>query len=1481
TTLAVHWFGDSDLTLTAEIRDNISLLTNVTKVIKKDSIEIVTFPGIAKITSFNVFQLYVSGSSQNTSVFSETLNLPMQTRKYIFIQTDKFMYKPEETVKIRIITVNYDLKPSTQNVDLIIRDPRYNIVQQHLNMTSDLGVISTQFQLSSSPMLGQWNIQAKIDVIFSTSSIKTWFDKVGVEELQWSSKSPDLLMKLHTNAHGFGIRFSTSSMKTWFDKVGVREFAENQNLTIASFSVAENVFRKFDVKLDAPSFFIESIRENFTGTVIAKYPYGKPVRGNLTISMKSLYAVVYPERNKIYVGVQCWFKISGSVNFSFTHEEILQLSYYGGFNITATVYEEFTALNLRVVESLGSLEIYIADRMKPIQVRRIDSKTLTKEERGKNVSVKITQGTGALVSREFVGTTAVAVDSDNTFWRNFTISESGIVNVEFRVLQSFQWIQLEVEYQTAFQLFYFEKQTTVDPFIRINISETSLKVGTPFHLQINTYPEVQEIYYVVVAKGMVVAAGKNKTTFSLTPEHSWAPTAQIEVYKRNVNSSFGDILQTTQTLMIKGALKSQVTLSWSKNSAKPLENVTLSVSVKESRSLVALRIVEKKSTLLDDINDLTPSKVDSGLRYFQPYSSQWQLSGAAEPKAFALHLLTVNSSERVEENIPENGIPSFIEREEENIPENGIPSFIEREEENIPENGIPSFIEREEENIPENGIPSFIEPQSKPEFIETWIWLESNISSSLLRNLLVTVPDKNTTWVATAFVMSEGLGLGVTDALIELSVVKPLVMTLNMPNTLTRGEQFILEVMLLNSLKEDLQVIITLVSSNSFDIIVPNNTTGFVTGERNVTVLRENGTVVFFPIQPKVLGNIVIHVTATSKAVSETLIRNIVVRAEGVKNYYSEAALFEVRGSGNAPGTVSVKSFSFTFPSDLVQGSEEAFITVIGDLLGPSINGLESLIVMPYGCGEQNMIVFAPNIYVLIYLKATNQLKGDIREKSIQFMEQGYERELLYRHNDGSFSAFGNYDGIGSTWLTSFVLRCFLQARPFIYISPDVLNQAVAFLVQYQDIDTGIFSEPGRVIHRELQGGLNGPVTLTAYILTSLLEDQGYKNRYAFNVQKAVQYLEGKYDEGISSNYTLSVVAYALTLANSSKAKPALDKLNSRATIMSNGGKKYWSAPSTSANIYWQPRTTDIETAAYALLSFQRQNRIADGFPVMKWLSEQRNQLGGYVSTQDTVMALQALSQFAAALPSGQTSLVVTVTGTGSFVTKTFQVNTNLLELQRKQVEISQPLSVTATAVGNGLAVAQLNVVYNTKAPSRRRRNTVVEAFKLDLKVNEDASNIHKLTVDVSMSYLGEGDETGMVLVVVNYLNGFQLSAKVIPTTKILAMVEPEANKVNLYLHSLTRDTVTVSVPMVRFANVAGSQDAVVTITEYYNPRNTVTRTYNSATMKKISVCDYCGFNCTQCKSNVEVKSQTNSAYTYTPTFFVLCISMVLLSYLF
>ena len=47
------------------------------------------------------------------------------------------------------------------------------------------------------------------------------------------------------------------------------------------------------------------------------------------------------------------------------------------------------------------------------------------------------------------------------------------------------------------------------------------------------------------------------------------------------------------------------------------------------------------------------------------------------------------------------------------------------------------------------------------------------------------------------------------------------------------------------------------------------------------------------------------------------------------------------------------------------------------------------------------------------YLEATNQDSQEIKSQAINFMKTGYQRELTYRHDDGSYSAFGNRDDSG------------------------------------------------------------------------------------------------------------------------------------------------------------------------------------------------------------------------------------------------------------------------------------------------------------------------------------------------------------------------------------------------------------------------------------------------------------------------------------
>ncbi|CAB1342754.1 unnamed protein product [Coregonus sp. 'balchen'] len=211
-------------------------------------------------------------------------------------------------------------------------------------------------------------------------------------------------------------------------------------------------------------------------------------------------------------------------------------------------------------------------------------------------------------------------------------------------------------------------------------------------------------------------------------------------------------------------------------------------------------------------------------------------------------------------------------------------------------------------------------------------------------------------------------------------------LSLNLPAFIIRGELLLVEVTLFKYLEEDLE-------SHSFEFVFPDNEELSKASTRTVSVWSQNGTSVLFPIRPLALVEIPVSAVA-SDAVSK------MVLVKGLEQSLSKTMFLEpVR---------SVKSLTsemaFSFPADVVEGSQRAQVTAVG-----------------------------------------------------------YESELSYQRDDGSFSASGDSHSSGSTWLSAFVLKCFLQASPFISIDSRVLSSTATWLGAQQG-DDGAFMEPGRTV---------------------------------------------------------------------------------------------------------------------------------------------------------------------------------------------------------------------------------------------------------------------------------------------------------------------------------------------------------------------------------------------------------------------------------
>ena len=133
---------------------------------------------------------------------------------------------------------------------------------------------------------------------------------------------------------------------------------------------------------------------------------------------------------------------------------------------------------------------------------------------------------------------------------------------------------------------------------------------------------------------------------------------------------------------------------------------------------------------------------------------------------------------------------------------------------------------------------------------------------------------------------------------------------------------------------------------------------------------------------------------------------------------------------------------------------------------------------------------------------------------------------------------------------------------------------------------------------------------------------------------KAVAYLESQLDS-IDDAYTMALTNYALELAGSGQSTAAHDKLMGMAKEDENGlhwgdigviadtGEQKVGRPGLMMPV--ENRTAAIETTAYALMALNLHKDNLDAGKAAKWLVAQRNAYGGYGSTQDTVVALEAL----------------------------------------------------------------------------------------------------------------------------------------------------------------------------------------------------------------------------------------------------------------
>ncbi|XP_038175201.2 LOW QUALITY PROTEIN: alpha-2-macroglobulin [Arvicola amphibius] len=1381
------------------VQGNQSLFTDL--VVDRDLFQCVSFTVLPAL--FNEMMFLTVQVKGPTHEFKKKKTVLIKNKEsLIFVQTDNPSTHTGQTVKFRVVSLDENFYPLNELIPLLyIKDPKGNHIQQWQSFKLESGLKQLSFPLSSEPPHGSY-------------------------------------------------------------KVVIR--TETGRIIEHSFFVEEFVLPKFEVKVALPET-ITIMEEEMSVSVCGIYTYGKPVPGHVAVSICRNYShpsncfddesLAFCENFSEQLDNQgCFSHVLKTKPFQLKREE-----YEMQLEVNAKIREQGTD-----VEGTGKGSIKITRTLSSLSFVNVNS--YFRQGIPFVGQVLLVDGKGTPLPSEMIFIEAneanhrsnATTDKNGLAWFSIDTNDIQGTSLSIRakytdslVCYGFGWLTGEhVEAWHMANAVFSPSKSFVHLESRPSklSCEQTLKVQAHYILNGEGVQELKELvfYYLIMAKGGIARSGthtlpmdqgdkKGHFSILIPVESDLAPMARLLLY---IILPSGEVVADTVKYEIGNCLVNKVDLSFSPNNGLPATRTLLKVTA-SPQSLCALRAVDQSVLLMKPEAELSASSIYDLL----PVKD---LTGFPE----GANLEEEDSKDCIKHsNVYINGI---LYSPVQNTNEEDMYSFLK-------DMGLKVFTNsdirkpkvcRWSGNSREGPVAyqllsqspkeNFLKASESPKeiirkyFPETWIWDLVVVDSTGKTEKELTAPDTITEWKAGALCLSNDTGLGLSPV-VSFQAFQPFFVELTMPYSVIRGETFTLKATVLNYLQKCIRVAVQLEAS-------PDFLTAPVEKEQksHCICLNERHTVSWV-VTPKSLGNVNFTVSAEAlnsqkrcgnevpvvpeRGKKDTIIKSLLVEPEGLENEVAFNSLHCPTGAGVS------EQITLKLPPDVVKDSARASVTVLGDILGSAMQNTQDLLRMPYGCGEQNMVLFAPNIYVLDYLNETQQLTQKVKDKAIDYLNMGYQRQLNYKHQDGSYSTFGDKPGTNgaSTWLTAFVLKSFAHARKYIFIHETHITQALLWL-SHQQKDNGCFRSSGSLFNNAIKGGVDDEVTLSAYITIALLEmslpvTQTVVRNALFCLDTA--WKSAKEGAHGSNVYTKALLAYAFALAGNQAMRTEILKSLSGESVKEDISI-HWASPQkpmVPEGLSYQPRapSAEVEMSAYVLLAYltaqpaPTQEDLTAATLIVKWLTKQQNSHGGFSSTQDTVVALHALSKYGAAtFTRAKKDAQVTIYSSNLFSTK-FQVNNdNQLLLQTVKLP-TVPGEYTASVTGEGCVYLQTSLKYNVfpgekKAPFALRVQTLPQT-------SDDCKVYTSFQIILSISYTGSRSDSNMAIVDVKMVSGFiplKPTAEMVESSVNVSRTEVSNNHVLIYLDKVSNQNISLSFTVQQDILIKDLKPAIVKVYDYY-----------------------------------------------------------------
>ncbi len=495
-------------------------------------------------------------------------------------------------------------------------------------------------------------------------------------------------------------------------------------------------------------------------------------------------------------------------------------------------------------------------------------------------------------------------------------------------------------------------------------------------------------------------------------------------------------------------------------------------------------------------------------------------------------------------------------------------------------------------------------PRVRKLFPETLLWKPQLISDDQgrLPPVPIRLADNITTWQLSASAVSSDGRLGATQ--LPMKVFQPFFVDLNLPVSLTRGDEVGMPVVLYNYLNRPQKVKLTLAKESWFTLAGDS--------EQIIELQPNEVRSTRYTLKVEKVGTHRLRVTALAGAVGDAIEREIDVVPDGTK--------VETVHSGSLDRPVA---HALEVPGNAIEGSVKAFLKLYPSSFSQVVEGLDGIFQMPYGCFEQTSSTTYPNILALQYLRQTGQNAPKVEAKARQYIHLGYQRLVGFEVPGGGFEWFGHAPAHRT--LTAYGLMEFEDMARVHDVDPKLIARTRAWLLAQRRAD-GSWEPDNRFLHDDPTGrdAKLARLGATAYIAWAVFGNDQARQQG----RPTLDYLLSHSPRFIGNDHVLALVCHALLSLDPSgrEAGEYLQALAQRAQSKEGGKHVFWAPAQARTLFHGGGDSARIETTALAALALLRGKQAPGQVrAALTWLVTQKDARGTWHSTQATVLALEAL----------------------------------------------------------------------------------------------------------------------------------------------------------------------------------------------------------------------------------------------------------------